>query len=172
MARTGPLYCRFKWPQFCPVFENTPKMPFLPWAWTSFPVELENGIAGLPIRGRIGLIWDAVCRSLPKEAFTKELYKGRSRLGGVAMGFVKFRNYKEEFRSKSRMIAEIFGSRTGSSMVIRSHTICQLISKYRWIIRSRVWDILFHSMAGYCSRNAGEIFFDASPITSIALLTA
>jgi len=49
-----------KCPSFCPVFENTPEMPFLPWAWTSFPVEPENGIAGLPIRGSIGHIWDTV----------------------------------------------------------------------------------------------------------------
>ncbi len=35
-------------------------MPFLPWAWTSFPVEPENGIAGLAIRGRIGRIRDTV----------------------------------------------------------------------------------------------------------------
>ena len=60
MARTGPLYCRFKWPSFCPVFENTAKMPFLPWARTSFPVKPENGIAGLSIRGRIGRIWDTI----------------------------------------------------------------------------------------------------------------
>jgi hypothetical protein len=37
-------------------------MPFLPWAWTSFPVEPENGIAGLAIRGRIGRIRDTVCQ--------------------------------------------------------------------------------------------------------------
>jgi hypothetical protein len=37
-------------------------MPFLPWAWTSFPVEPENGIAGLPIRGLIGRIWATVFR--------------------------------------------------------------------------------------------------------------
>ena len=60
MARTGPLYCRLTWPSFCPVFENTPVMPFLPGAWTSFPMEPENGITGLPIRGRIRRIWDTV----------------------------------------------------------------------------------------------------------------
>ena len=60
MTRTGPLFCRFEWPSFCPVFENIPEMPFVPWAWTSFPVEPENGIAGLAIRGRIGRIWDTV----------------------------------------------------------------------------------------------------------------
>jgi hypothetical protein len=60
VARTGPLYCRFKCPSFCPVLENTPEMPFLPWAWTLFPVEPENRIAGLPIRGRIGRIRDTV----------------------------------------------------------------------------------------------------------------
>ena len=168
MARTGPLYCRFKWPYFCPVFENASRMPFFPWAWTRFPVEPENGIAGLPIRACIGRIWNTVCRSLLKGGFTTE----DPDKGVATRPCVKFRLYKEEFCSRSRMIAEIFGSRTGSSMVIRSHTICQLISKYRWIIRSRVWDIRFHSMAGYCSRNEGEIFFDASPITSIALLTA
>jgi hypothetical protein len=60
VARTGLLSCRLKWPSFCPVFENTPEMPFLPWAWTLFPVEPGNRIAGLPIRGCIGRIWDTV----------------------------------------------------------------------------------------------------------------
>jgi hypothetical protein len=35
-------------------------MRFLPWVWTSFPVEPENGIAGLAIRGCIGRIRDMV----------------------------------------------------------------------------------------------------------------
>ncbi len=35
-------------------------MVFFPWAWTSFPVEPENGIPGSVIRGRIGRIWDTL----------------------------------------------------------------------------------------------------------------
>jgi len=35
-------------------------MPFVPWAWTPFPVEPENGIAVLTNGGHIGLVWDTV----------------------------------------------------------------------------------------------------------------
>jgi hypothetical protein len=60
VARTGPLFCRFKWPLFCPDLKNNLKLPIFPWAWTLFPVEPKKGIAGLPVRGRIGLVWDTV----------------------------------------------------------------------------------------------------------------
>jgi len=68
VTRTGTLSCRFEWPSFCPVFENIPEMLFVPWAWTSFPVEPENGIVGLAIRGRIGRIWDTVFWGLGKDS--------------------------------------------------------------------------------------------------------
>jgi hypothetical protein len=59
-VKCGPLYCRFKWPSFWAVLEKSGKTPLFPWAWTSFPVETENGIPESEIRAQFRRIWDTV----------------------------------------------------------------------------------------------------------------
>jgi hypothetical protein len=55
-ASCGPLFCRFSGSILKLFSKNTGNFQDFPCAWTAFPVQPENGIAGLPNGERIGLI--------------------------------------------------------------------------------------------------------------------